>query len=120
MEGLAETILSAGLQSPPPCRVLTEDGDRVFTPSTLDRFAEDPSRYEDWRVQIAYGHRRTEAVRLIMDIYEDGGVLGGEQVTKARLESAGLVPGKMPVEIRAMTDEAMLEYLRSRTLSGRT
>jgi len=112
-EGLAVTILDHGLQSVPPGRLVDEDGALAKDdgmPITMAPTAE-LDKNPAWTVQLAAGHRRKEAVRLIMDVYEAEGVLGGQQVTRKRLKRAGLRPGKMPVEVKALTDADMLDVL---------
>lgn len=108
VEGLAETILKHGLRQLPEGRLL-RDGHVVTGSLTTHTcredghwFLEDVPGSADTSVQLAAGHRRVEAVRLLN---------ADDTVTDAELRDAGLVPGYVPVDLQRLSDEEMLDLL---------
>jgi ParB-like chromosome segregation protein Spo0J len=108
VEGLAETILKHGLRQLPEGRLL-RDGHVVTGSLTTHTcredghwFLEDGPGSADTSVQLAAGHRRVEAVRLLN---------ADDTVTDADLRSAGLVPGYVPIDLQRLSDEEMLDLL---------
>lgn len=101
VESLAEKILEHGLRQLPEARLIVDGGPpESYTPYTHN---EDGSWWlDDGTAQLATGHRRVHAVRLLND---DG------TVTEADLEDAGLQPGYVPVDLQRLTDEEMLDLL---------
>lgn len=104
VEGLAENILEHGLRQLPEGRLLVE-GEQ---PSSYSKWTK---TYEgEWLVpgdqrrvaELATGHRRVHAVRLLND---------DDTVTEADLEEVDLIPGFVPIDLQRFTDEEMLDLL---------
>jgi len=108
VEGLAETILEHGLRQLPEGRLLRDSHVVTGSLTTHTRreeegwFLEDGPEGTEVSVQLAAGHRRVEAVRLLND---------DDTVTDADLRAAGLVPGYVPVDLQRLTDDDMLDLL---------
>lgn len=104
VESLAEKILEHGLRQLPEARPMI-DGEVVesFSPHTV-------LKDDEWHLsdesgataQLATGHRRVHAVRLLND---------DSTVTDADLEGVGLHPGYVPVDLQRLGDEEMLDLL---------
>jgi ParB-like chromosome segregation protein Spo0J len=108
VEGLADTILKHGLRQLPEARLLVE-GEQPDSYSTWTRTYDGqwilPG--DNRRVaQLASGHRRVEAVRLLRD---------DDTVTDADLEGAGCLVTHstvyVPVDLQRLSDGEMLDLL---------
>lgn len=103
VESLAEAILKHGMRQLPEARLLV-GGElaKSFTGHTGRVDDEWCVTDENAVAQLASGHRRVEAVRLLND---------DETVMDAEVEEAGLVPGYVPVDLQKLTDAQLLDLL---------
>jgi len=101
VESLAESILQHGVRQLPEGRLLI-DGDQPsyseYTTADSGTWYLDQDEYAI--VELASGHRRTEAIRLLNE---------DDTVTDGDLKGAGLVPGYVPVDMQRLSDEEMLD-----------
>ena len=102
VDSLAESILQHGLRQLPEARLLV-DGEPAssFSGFTVREDGEwHVTKEENRTVELASGHRRTEAIRHLN---------ADDTVTDADLRDVGLVPGHVPVDLQRLTDEEMLD-----------
>lgn len=107
VEGLADSILQHGVRQLPEGRLL-RDNEPISGSITAYTHREDPGVWvvdhgpasANTTVQLASGHRRTEAIRLLNE---------DDTITDADLKGAGLIPGYVPVDLQRLSDEEMLD-----------
>jgi ParB-like chromosome segregation protein Spo0J len=103
VDGLAETILEHGLRQLPEARLLVDGKQPSYSSYTTAHDGEWYLKADDYAIaEIASGHRRAEAVRLLN---------ADDTVTDGDLRAAGLVPGYLPVDLQRLSDEEMLDLL---------
>lgn len=108
VEGLAETILEHGLRQLPEGRLLVEGEQPDSYSKWTNTYEENWILPGDERrvVQLASGHRRVEAVRMLRD---------DDTVTDSDLEEAGCLTTHstvyVPVDLQRISDEEMLDLV---------
>ena len=103
LDSLADSILEHGLRQLPEARLLVDGDQPSYSPYTTlhegEYFVKEDSAAI---VELASGHRRTEAIRLLNE---------DDTVTDAALRAVGLVPGYVPVDLQRLSDEELLDLL---------